>query len=139
MHSTKRRSFLKKTATTIGLFSLTSVPVLNAGNNKSFEGDFKHVVYFWLKQPLTEKMDKKFRNNLKVFIDGVDVIKTKYIGRPAGTDRAVIDGSYSYCLNLGFKSKKEHDIYQEHPLHKKFIEESKDMWEKVLVYDSVPI
>ena len=71
--------------------------------------------------------------------DGVDVIKTKYIGRPAGTDRAVIDGSYSYCLNLGFKSKKEHDIYQEHPLHKKFIEESKDMWEKVLVYDSVPI
>ena len=134
-----RRVFFKNAISMIGLFSLASVPILRATNKKSSEGDFKHVVYFWLKQPLSKEKDQKFLNNLKSFIDGVDVIKTKYIGKPADTDRPVIDSSYSYCLNLGFKSKKEHDVYQEHPLHKKFIEESQDLWERVLVYDSVPV
>ena len=139
MNPNKRRSFLKRTATTVGLFSLASVPLLKAGNKKSSEGDFKHVVYFWLKQPITKENDLRFLKNLKTFIDGIDVIKTKYIGKPADTSRTVIDSSYSYCLNLGFKSKKEHDVYQEHPLHKKFIEDSQDLWERVLVYDSVPV
>jgi len=139
MHSTKRRSFLKKTATSLGLFSLASVPLLKAGTKKSSQENFKHVVYFWLKQPLTPENDQKFLNNLKTFIEGVDVIKSKYIGKPADTDRPVIDSSYNYCINLGFKSKKEHDIYQDHPLHKKFIKDSEDLWEKVLVYDSIPI
>ncbi|RLD36289.1 MAG: Dabb family protein [Bacteroidetes bacterium] len=134
-----RRQFLRKTATTVGLFSLASVPILKAGNKKSSEGDFKHVVYFWLKQPLSKENDQKFLRNLKVFIDGVDVINTKYIGKPADTKRPVIDNTYNYCLNLGFNSKKEHDVYQEHPLHKKFIEDSQDLWERVIVYDSVPV
>ncbi len=139
MQTTKRRSFLKKTVSTLGLFSLASVPLLKASIRKPSSGDFKHVVYFWLKQPLTAENDQKFLHNLKVFIENVDVIKTKYIGRPADTDRPVIDNSYNYCINLGFKSKKEHDIYQDHALHKKFIEDSQDLWDRVLVYDSTPV
>lgn len=134
-----RRQFLKKTATTLGLFSLASVPLLKAANKKSSEGDFKHVVYFWLKQPLSKENDQKFLHNLKTFIEGVDVIQSHYIGQPANTNRPVIDSSYNYCLYLGFKSRKEHDLYEEHTLHKKFIEDSQDLWERVLVYDSVPV
>ncbi len=61
-------------------------------------------------------------------------------GRIAGTmktDRDVIDNTYSYSMVITFDSKKEHDIYQEHPAHKKFIENASSLWDKVLVYDSV--
>lgn len=71
------------------------------------------------------------------FIDNVEVIKTKHVGTPADTDREVIDSTYSYSLILSFDSKKEHDIYQEHPLHKNFINNASSLWERVLVYDSV--
>jgi hypothetical protein len=35
-----------------------------------------------------------------------------------------------------FESKEAHDRYQDHPRHKKFIEESKDAWKRVRVFDS---
>jgi hypothetical protein len=69
----------------------------------------------------------------------VGEIKTKHVGTPADTEREVIDNSYSYCLVVTFDSKKEHDIYQDHTLHKQFIENASDLWEKVLVYDSISI
>jgi Stress responsive A/B Barrel Domain len=35
-----------------------------------------------------------------------------------------------------FASKEAHDQYQEHPKHLKFIEENKENWEKVRVFDT---
>lgn len=100
------------------------------------EGDFLHIVFFWLKQKDAESK-RRFLSELMKFIDNVEVIKTKHVGTPADTDREVIDSTYSYSLILSFDSKKEHDIYQEHPLHKNFINNASSLWERVLVYDSV--
>ena len=78
-------------------------------------------------------------NALTKFIETVPGIRPSHIGSPADTDRPVIDSTYSYSLIVSFDSKKEHDIYQEHPLHKDFIAAAEDLWDKVQVYDSTMV
>ncbi|MCP4311496.1 MAG: Dabb family protein [Bacteroidetes bacterium] len=108
-------------------------------NEKSGKtGDFLHVVFFWLKDD-SGSTRKKFLSELREFIDNVDLIRTKHIGSPADTDREVIDSTWSYSLILSFDSKKEQDLYQDHPLHKRFIENASSLWEKVQVYDSLKL
>jgi hypothetical protein len=131
---TKRRTFLKRLG---GLTALSALPAISrAGSPPTMEGKFLHVVFFWLKGD-DEKTKKTFLAELRKFIDNVDMIKSQHIGRPADTDRPVIDNTYTFSLILSFESRKEHDAYQEHQLHKDFIANASSLWEKVLVYDSV--
>ncbi|MBV6654886.1 MAG: Dabb family protein, partial [Mameliella sp.] len=60
-----------------------------------------------------------------------------HIGTPAGTNRSVVDNSYSFCLIVTFDSKKEHDLYQKEQVHLNFIEQTKGLWSKIQIYDSV--
>ena len=138
-----RRKFIRKLGGITALLALGSTARGNnmnhpehLGNNKKLEGGFFHIVYFWLVNDSPE-VKKEFLKELTQFIDQVDEIKKVHIGPPANTDREVIDNTYSYNLLITFDSKKEHDIYQEHPAHKKFIENASSLWTKVLVYDSV--
>ncbi|WP_242204727.1 Dabb family protein [Aestuariivivens insulae] len=107
--------------------------------NTSQQGEFAHIVFFWLKQPDNSSDRKTFETSLKHFINQSEFIKTKHIGTPAATSREVIDNTYTYCLNLTFVSKEMHDKYQEEPNHKRFIEACAPLWEKVLVYNSVDL
>jgi len=50
--------------------------------------------------------------------------------------REVNDRGFHVALHLVFKSKAAHDKYQTHERHLKFIEENKDLWKKVRVFDS---
>ena len=99
---------------------------------------FVHHVYFWLNKPLSRESRMKFENGLKQLVT-IETIVGKHIGTPASTNRGVIDSSYSYSLLLTFKNKEDQDIYQTHPTHLKFIEECEELWEKLVVYDSVSI
>jgi hypothetical protein len=130
----KRRTFLKKMG---GLGAVLAFPaVLKTGKPKTMEGHFLHVVFFWLKDE-EEKTKKAFMTELKKFIDHADMIKSQHIGTPADTDRPVIDNTWSFSLILSFDSKREHDEYQEHQLHKDFIANASSLWKKVQVYDSI--
>ncbi len=97
---------------------------------------FIHSVYFWLR----EDLDDAGRDR---FIHGVNSLKTlptvshAWVGRPADTDRPVIERSYSYALTVAFKDEAAHDAYQVHPLHDDFREQCGDLWSRVLIYDSV--
>ena len=104
---------------------------------KKLKGTFVHTVFFWLKNPDSEADRKKFEYELTTFIDDMEMIIGQHIGTPAGTNRPVIDSSYTYNLLLTFKNREDQDAYQDHPRHKKFIENASDLWEKVVVYDSV--
>ena len=101
--------------------------------------NFRHTVFFWLKEPKNKLHRNTFETSLKRFIDNSKFVQNKHIGTPAETDRAVIDSTYTYCLSVSFLNKKDHDNYQEESGHVTFIEESSSLWEKVLVYDSVCI
>jgi hypothetical protein len=104
--------------------------------NKEF---FRHTVFFWLKEPENESHREAFETSLKGFIDNSEYVQNRHIGKPANTNREVIDSTYTYCLSASFPSKEDQDKYQEEPAHLKFVEESSQLWEKVVVYDSVII
>ncbi len=51
--------------------------------------------------------------------------------------RPLNDRDFDVALNIVFQDKKSHDQYQEEPRHHQFIEENKENWKKVRVFDSV--
>lgn len=51
--------------------------------------------------------------------------------------RDVNDKDFDVGLHIVFKDKASHDKYQDAPLHKQFIEENKDNWKKVRVFDTL--
>jgi hypothetical protein len=59
---------------------------------------------------------------------------------PADTEgRDVVDSSYSASELMFFDDAAGHQNYQNHPLHKEFIETCAHLWEKVIVYDSMDL
>lgn len=97
---------------------------------------FVHQVYFWLKNP--ENAEE--RSQLLEGIHGLAYIEPKtlfHVGVPASTNRSVIDTSYSFSLLITFNDIEEHDAYQQHPIHLKFVEECSSLWSKVVIYDAV--
>jgi hypothetical protein len=99
---------------------------------------FVHHVYFWLYEPENKEIRDKFEKALMVLVK-VETIIDYHLGIPAATNRDVIDTSYTYSLLVTFKSLEDQEIYQSHPTHLKFIDDCNDLWDKVVVYDSVSI
>jgi len=96
-----------------------------------------HSVYFWVKNEVSEEKKKSFEQGLKDLVSNVKEVSKAEIGIPASTEeRGVVDLSFAYSLFTWFKSIDDHNIYQEHSVHKKFIEDFSSLWEKVIVYDS---
>ena len=97
---------------------------------------FIHHVYFWLKHPESKEDLQKLVEGLEALAT-VEEIKMYHIGVPAPTDREVIDNTYSISwLNI-FETSEDHDAYQIHPKHLKFISDCSSLWGKVKVYDSL--
>ena len=97
----------------------------------------RHNVYFWLKMEVTEVQKKDFEKGLVKFLSSIKEIEKADIGIPARTpDREVIDKSFGYSIFVSFKSIEDHNIYQEHPAHKVFIDDFSSLWAEVKVYDS---
>ena len=51
-------------------------------------------------------------------------------------DRPVNDRDFDVALHMVFDGKASHDLYQEAPIHKVFIEENRENWAKVRIFDS---
>jgi hypothetical protein len=96
-----------------------------------------HDVYFTLKDDSATAKKKL-----------VDACKKDLSGHPgtvffaAGTraedlSREVNDRDFDVALHIVFKDKAAHDKYQDAPRHKSFIEENRDNWKKVRVFDSM--
>ncbi len=52
-------------------------------------------------------------------------------------NRPVNDRDFDVALHIIFRSKHDHDRYQEGPLHHRFVDENKENWKRVRVFDSV--
>ncbi|MGF1584780.1 MAG: Dabb family protein [Bacteroidales bacterium] len=115
------------------MFSLTSCQ-----ENRSIDLNFCHHVYFWLNNPDNPADRETFENGIAELLE-IPEIKSYHFGIPApGTvDREVVDGSYTYSYLIFFDSPEAQDIYQDHPLHHKFIDNCSHLWDRVVVYDSV--
>ena len=97
---------------------------------------FIHTVYFWLKPELTGGEVTKFWRGVGS-LRTIQSVKHGWIGKPAKTDRPIIDKSYTCALVTVFDDEKGHDAYQVHPVHDEFRRECANFWSKIIIYDSV--
>jgi len=115
----------------------SNASISEPGPKEKIRGDFVHMVFFWLKNPDSPEDRARFEESLTRFIHSSQYVVSMHIGKPAGTDREVVDNSFTYSLVATFQDKETQNKYQEEPAHLTFIEECSDLWERVLVYDSI--
>ncbi|WP_018984862.1 Dabb family protein [Salinimonas chungwhensis] len=139
MKQSDRRKFLSFAGMAAGtLCAVTALPVSAHGSTACTEvSPIVHMVYFWLKNPNSVSDQQsliKGLNNLRE----IKHIQALHVGVPAATtSRDVIDSSYQVSEMMMFNSVDQQNAYQNHPLHKKFVEDYSHLWKKVVVYDSV--
>ena len=97
---------------------------------------FVHAVYFWLRSDLSEAERTQFAEGVKS-LTTIETVKYGFVGKPAGTDRPIIDSSYDQALVVIFEDQAAHDAYQDHPVHDAFRDNCASFWTKVQIYDSV--
>lgn len=134
MHS-NRRTFLSKFS--LAAFSITAFSSFkNNQTERQLKNIFIHHVYFWLKNPNSAvDADKLAEGLLK--LSAVKTIQRFHIGKPADTNRDVIERGYALSWFVEFKNATDQASYQTDPIHLKFIEDYSNLWSKVIVYDSV--
>ena len=119
----------------VGVFFLTGAVAQDKINGETFDSSFAHTVYFWLKNPDNEDDRIQFEDSLKRFLNSSKFAKTNFIGVPPKATRDVVDDSFTYALIVTFDSAESQEEYQKEAAHLQFIDECKDLWTKVIVYD----
>lgn len=133
----RRKRLLAGMAVAVAAVALTYFHAGEAAGEKGKKAMVIHDVYFSLKENSTEARQKLIvacRQHL-----------TKHEGEvffAVGTlaeelKRPVNDRDFDVGLHIVFRDMKAHNRYQDHPRHTKFIEENKDSWKKVRVFDTV--
>jgi Stress responsive A/B Barrel Domain len=95
-----------------------------------------HNVYFRLKDDSAESQKKLLDACKKYLIGHPGTISFAVGGLARELHREVNDRDWDVGLHIVFASKSAHDQYQEDPRHTQFIEENKENWKKVRVFDS---
>ena len=143
MQNSSRREFLEKSTAALvaGTVMTTFTSSETEAHNKEKTSlSFIHHVFFWLKNPKNKQDHDKLLAGLKG-LGKIKEIKMAHIGLPSinDFDKSVTDASYSFSVLLVFNNKADEEKYLVNPLHKKFIDDHKDLWSKVVVYDSSAI
>lgn len=131
---------MKKPILTLLLVMLTATALAQKEDmTEEFDSNFAHVVYFWFNDPDNEKDRERFETSLKKFLANSQYAKTNFIGTPPKAVRDVVDDTFTYNLIVTFESAEAQEGYQKEEAHLTFIEECKDLWKKVIVYDALGI
>ena len=133
--------FKKRTTLILG-GSLVAMAVglagsLSVGATRLADGpQVAHMVYFKLKESSGANR-AKLAAACKLFLSGHEGTVSFAAGTLAGDLNGPFnDHDFDVSLHLVFVNKAALDKYHEHMRHQKFLEENKDTWEKVRVFDS---
>ncbi|UFH53582.1 Dabb family protein [Spirosoma sp. KNUC1025] len=129
MNEQSRRSFVKNSVAAglgAGLPNVTSAA----------SELFVHHVLFYLKNAGSEADKAKLLEGLNKLAK-CPTIKMVHIGTPAATNRSVIERNYTYSWLCFFDSAADEESYQKHPIHDDFRNNYSQLWEKVVIYDSI--
>jgi len=96
-----------------------------------------HMVFFQLKESTPEGRKKLVDACYKHLNDHEGVLYFSAGARGDDFKAAVNATDWDVALHLVFKDKKSFDAYLPHPRHLKFVEENKEVWKSVKVYDSL--
>jgi hypothetical protein len=100
------------------------------------EPQLAHMVYFKLKDGSDAARQKLVAACKKYLTDHEGTVYFSAGILAEEFKRDVNDQDFDVALNLVFESKAAHDKYQVHPRHNQFIEENRETWAKVRVFDS---
>ena len=128
--SSSRRTFIVAAAT---------LAATNAGASAAVNVYPKlvHHVFFWLKNPDAKEDLARLLEGLRTLAT-IETVRGPHFGLPASTEkRDVVDNSFSASEILFFDDLAGQKIYQDHPIHKKFIADCSHLWERVVVYDAL--
>ena len=126
-----RRKFITLTATLTAGMSASAFTQSGTQDKKQVI----HHVFFWLKNPQSKEDLQKLLDGLRT-LRNIETVKRLYIGVPAETEhRAVVDSSFSASELMFFDDLAGQKVYQDHPIHQKFVADCSHLWEKVIVYD----
>jgi hypothetical protein len=100
------------------------------------ENIFVHHVFFYLKDHGAANVHSLVEGLRK--LSAASTIKKFHIGVPADTYRDVVERSYGVSWLVFFDSAADQESYQTDPIHLDFIKECSHLWNRVVVYDSVP-
>lgn len=95
-----------------------------------------HVVFFTLKDNSAAAREKLVAACKKYLDKHPGTVYFSAGVRSPEFDREVNDKDFDVALHLIFKTKADHDKYQDHARHLQFIEENRDNWKQVRVFDS---
>ena len=95
-----------------------------------------HDVYFSLKDNSPQANQKLIAACKKYLTDHPSTVWFAVGPVAEEMKRDVNDRDFDVALHLVFKNKAAHDQYAKAERHLKFIEENKDNWKKVRVFDS---
>jgi hypothetical protein len=130
-----RRTFVATAAAMSASAAATAMPTMNAKDKKQLV----HHVFFWLKNRDSKEDLAKLLAGLRT-LEKIETIRKLHIGVPASTEkRDVVDTSYSASELMFFDDTAGQKIYQDHPIHQKFIQDCGHLWERVVVYDSMDV
>jgi hypothetical protein len=96
---------------------------------------FIHHVYFWLKPDAGQAAKEKLIADCRSMLGKIPGVERLWAGEPAGTQREIVDNSYSVGLAVVLPDRAAHDAYQKHPLHLEFIARNQPHWQRLRVYD----
>ena len=126
----------------IFISSLAAVGALLTGFTTPFKkkkNALSHHVFFWLKNPNSKADRDRLIAGLETLRE-IGTIRSLQIGIPARTEkRDVVDNSFSVSELMFFDDVEGQNTYQDHPIHKKFVEDCSALWEKVIVYDAIEV
>jgi hypothetical protein len=136
MEKQTRRTFIATSAAVGASVAASALPTMEDKKNKK---QLAHHVFFWLKNPDSKEDLAKLIAGVRT-LEKIETVKKIHVAVPASTEkREVVDSSYNVSELLFFDDLAGQDVYQVHPLHKKFIEDCAHLWSKVVVYDSMEV
>ncbi len=135
MKPTNRRKFITTSAALALGTAASAIPV----NTMANKYPVIHHVLFWLKNPSSKEDKAKLIAGLKT-LGKIPVVREIRVGVLASTEkRDVVDTSWSVSELMFFSDLAGQAAYQDHPIHKKFVETCSPLWEKVVVYDAIDV
>lgn len=135
MKKQTRRTFVATAAAMSASAAATAMPTMKANDKKQLV----HHVFFWLKNRDSKEDLAKLLAGLRT-LEKIESIRKIHIGVPASTEkRDVVDTSYQASELMFFDDTAGQKIYQDHPIHQKFIKDCGHLWERVVVYDSMDV
>jgi hypothetical protein len=110
--------------------------VLAGVSSRAEDGMLAHDVYFSLKDNSPQAKAKLITACKKYLSDHPGTVW--FAAGPLASElkRDVNDQDFDVALHIVFKNKAAHDVYAKAERHLKSIEENKDTWKKVRVFDS---